>query len=221
MHEVLPGEETSKRLILVEHDPELNRVLDAILRANRYQVLTLSNGSALVETTQSYRPDCVILDISLPDGTGLDLLQALAAEQPELPIVAISSTGTIEMAVDAIKMGAADFVEPFHLDNLVSHVAKLIAQPRLRRHEQPAQVSSAYSAGLRLLTGREHEVLVQLARGASSKEAGRCLGISPRTVDVHRARIKEKLHVRRVVDLVRLVYETDSLTPDNKSQATR
>jgi two-component system response regulator FixJ len=114
------------------------------------------------------------------------------------------------IVVDAIKSGAVDFLEkPFVPAHLVTCIRNSV--PRLRHHCEipPAQPCGRAFRKFDLLTGRESEVLEHIAHGASSKEAGRRLGISPRTVDVHRARIKKKLHAKRAVDLVRIVFGTN------------
>jgi FixJ family two-component response regulator len=115
----------------------------------------------------------------------------------------ISAAGDIPMAVEAIKNGAFDFIEkPFDLDAVVARVRAAIdawarrGSASFQRREFP---------GHHLLTPREREVLAEIAGGASNKEAGRRLGISPRTIEVHRARIMDKLRARNAADLVRIV----------------
>jgi FixJ family two-component response regulator len=115
----------------------------------------------------------------------------------------ISGAGDIPMAVEAIKSGAFDFIEkPFDLDAVVARVRRAIdawarrGSAGFQRREFP---------GHHLLTPREREVLAEIAAGASNKEAGRRLGISPRTIEVHRARIMDKLRAKNAADLVRIV----------------
>jgi FixJ family two-component response regulator len=117
----------------------------------------------------------------------------------------ISGRGDISVAVDAIKNGAHDFIEkPFKADAVCERVYEAITFTE-RRANQSNGLPVRQFHGHDLLTRREHEVLGQIANGASNKEVGRCLGISMRTVEVHRAHIMEKLSARNAADLVRIV----------------
>jgi two-component system response regulator FixJ len=192
------------RVVIVEDDRDLALVLQATLEPKGYSVTILTEAAGAVAAITSQRTDLLVLDIFIGGVSGIDLLKAVRKLRADLPVLVMSGMSTIAIAVESIKLGAADFLEkPFALDRFADLVDRF-ARPA------PAAAIAVPTTGLTLLTGREHEVLAQIARGASSKEAGRVLGISPRTVDVHRARIKEKLNVRRAVDLVRLVYTADS-----------
>ena len=142
----------------------------------------------------------------MPDRSGLDILKELNAEHYPAPIFIISGQGDIPMAVDAIKSGALDFFEkPFDADMVVSRVREAIDAQARRAQNPGAGDNFGDFPGHGSLTPREREVLSQIAAGASNKEAGRHLGISPRTIEVHRARIMEKLGARNAADLVRIV----------------
>src|SRR4029453_9279848 len=123
----------------------------------------------------------------------LDILKELNAEQYSAPILIISGRGSIPMAVEAIKNGALDFIEkPFDAETVVTRVREAAEVWIRRRKAAAVTVQSLRFPGHELLTVREREVLIHIARGASNREAGRLLGISPRTIEVHRARIMEK-----------------------------
>jgi FixJ family two-component response regulator len=112
------------------------------------------------------------------------------------------------MAVAVIQAGAADLVEkPVDADKVVRQVGQALASYARRSAERSDPVSALGPGGASLLTPRERDVLQELVRGASNKEAGRSLGISPRTIEVHRARIMEKLGARNAADLVRVIYD--------------
>ena len=116
----------------------------------------------------------------------------------------ISAAAEIPLAVEAIKSGAFDFIEkPFDLESVVLRVRKAVGAWRRRNDNGSDQVRDF--PGHHLLTPCEREVLAKIAAGASNKEAGRSLGISPRTIEVHRARIMEKLRAKNAADLVRIV----------------
>jgi FixJ family two-component response regulator len=138
----------------------------------------------------------------MPGRSGIDILKALDPASFPAPIFVISGQGDIPMAVSAIKLGAVDFIQkPFDADTVVASVRDSLAA--LARHR--GNRDTAVFPGSDLLTPRERDVLREITAGASNKEAGRILGISPRTIEVHRARIMEKLGARNAADLVRIV----------------
>jgi FixJ family two-component response regulator len=143
----------------------------------------------------------------MPGRSGIDILKALNANHYPAPIFIISGQGDIPTAVAAIKYGAFDFVEkPFDGDTVVTRVREALEAMRRKDANGGAKsVADTEFAGKEHLTPRELEVLAQIIGGASNKEAGRQLGISPRTIEVHRARIMEKLGAKNAADLVRLV----------------
>jgi len=147
----------------------------------------------------------VLLDVNMPGRSGIDVLKELDAQRYDAPTLIISSQRDIPLAVDAIKNGAFDFIEkPFTPYAVVERVRTAIASWK-PMDTMAAEARMAKFPGHELLTPREHEVLEQIAGGASNKEAGRQLGISPRTVEVHRARIMEKIRAKNAADLVRIV----------------
>ena len=142
-------------------------------------------------------PACILLDIRMPGRSGLEVLQALKASGYGAPVFMISGHGDIPMAVRAMKAGAVDFIEkPFDAETVVGYVREAL-------DSLPAQEADK-SRLLDGLTRREAEVLGKIAAGMSSKEAARELGVSPRTVETHRARIMTKLNARNAADLVRI-----------------
>ena len=144
----------------------------------------------------------------LPDQSGLEILKTLKAESYPAPILMITGHGDIPMAVEAIKLGAYDFVEkPFSMDTLLDQLKSAMnAQARREQGGNNNDIDLGNIGGGNVLTPREREVLREIATGASSKEAGRILGISPRTVEVHRARIMDKLGARNAADLMRIIF---------------
>jgi FixJ family two-component response regulator len=138
----------------------------------------------------------------MPGRSGIEVLKALDVATFPAPVFVISGQGDIPMAVSAIKLGAVDFIEkPFDAETVVRRVKDAIAA--LARQEATRDMT--VFQGSELLTPRERDVLKAITGGASNKEAGRTLGISPRTIEVHRARIMEKLGARNAADLVRIV----------------
>ena len=143
----------------------------------------------------------------IPGKSGLDILKELRGEDYPAPIFMISGQGDISMAVSAIKNGALDFIEkPFRGSEIVARLDEAIeAYARRQAEGHASKATSLHFPGREPLTRREREVLEQFASGASNKEAGRQLGISPRTIEDHRANIMKKLGARNAADLIRIV----------------
>jgi two-component system, LuxR family, response regulator FixJ len=193
-------------IYIVDDDPSVLDALSVVFNLEGYQVSGYAEGASFLAAARAHTPSCIILDVHMPGRSGLDILKELNAQQYGAPIFIISGQGDIPMAVDAVKNGALDFIEkPFDAQTVVSRVREAIEAWQRRRAEGGNAAAAWNFAGHELLTPREREVLSQIAGGASNKEAGRLLGISPRTIEVHRARVMEKLGAKNAADLVRIV----------------
>lgn len=197
----------SAELFIVDDDANVRDALSLVFGQEGFQVTSFSDGNSFLATARLRTPSCILLDVHMPDQSGLDILRELNAQSYGAPIVIISAQRDIPMAVDAIKRGAFDFIEkPFDPEAVVVRVRQAI-----RTWHPPAGNGAAHDphsgtfVGQDLLTPRESQVLAEIAGGASNKEAGRRLGISPRTIEVHRARIMDKLGAKNAADLVRIV----------------
>jgi two-component system, LuxR family, response regulator FixJ len=199
-------DQTQGEIFIVDDDPLVRDALSVVFTLAGYKVRAFADGASFVAAARAEVPACIILDVHMPGRSGLDILRALNAEHYPTPIFIISGQGDIPMAVDAIRSGALDFIEkPFNGETVVTRVREAI-EARTRRSEAGGlEALAAQFPGRDLLTPREREVLGKIAEGASNKEAGRLLGISPRTIEVHRARIMEKLGAKNAADLVRIV----------------
>jgi len=192
----------AEAIYIVDDDPAVRDALSVLFNMEGYVVETFSDGDTFVSSAQKSIPACVMLDVHMPGRSGIEILKALNAESYPAPIFIISGQGDIPMAVEAIRNGAFDFIEkPFSAETVLERVRESIALNRKRESEE----ATPSFQGAELLTRRELEVLKEITDGASNKEAGRTLGISPRTVEVHRARIMDKLGARNAADLVRIV----------------
>jgi two-component system, LuxR family, response regulator FixJ len=197
---------SSNEIIVVDDDPQVRDALSVVFSLEGYQVTSFGDGKSLLNATRSRAPACIILDVHMPGRSGLDILKELSAQDCPAPILIISGQGDIPMAVEAIKNGALDFIEkPFNAETVVSRVREALEARERRKAAGSSGALALPFPGRDTLTPREREVLAQIAGGASNKEAGRHLGISPRTIEVHRARIMEKLGARNAADLVRIV----------------
>ena len=194
-------------IFVVDDDPAVRETLSVVLSAGGYKVICFADGAALLAVARTRTPSCILLDVHIPGTSGLDILKELHGEDYPAPIFMISGQGDIAMAVTAIKNGALDFIEkPFRGSEIVGRLDEAIAA-YARRQAQSAssKVGSLHFPGREPLTRREREVLEQFTSGASNKEAGRHLGISPRTIEDHRANIMKKLGARNAADLIRIV----------------
>jgi FixJ family two-component response regulator len=197
-------------IFVVDDDPGIRETLSLVLSAAGYQVICFADGAALLAVSRSRTPCCMLIDVHIPGRSGLDILKELHGEDYPAPIFMISGQGDIAMAVSAIKNGALDFIEkPFRGSEIVGRLDEAIgAYARRRADHSASSVASLHFPGREPLTRREREVLEQFVSGASNKEAGRALGISPRTIEDHRANIMKKLGARNAADLIRIVMTT-------------
>ncbi|HEX3936661.1 MAG TPA: response regulator [Xanthobacteraceae bacterium] len=219
----------SGEVFIVDDDPAVRQVLMLLFSRKGYDVTCFAEGAALLAAIRTKTPLCVILDVHIPGRSGLDILKEVGARYP-VPIFMISGKGDIAMAVDAIKSGALDFIEkPFRGANVVSRIEEALAAARRRAAEsRTSEPPQFYFPGREPLTARERDVLTQLIAGATNKEAGRRLGISFRTIEIHRKRIMEKLGARTAGDLIRIAvtenqarhqkFETDRHLPIRAGQ---
>jgi FixJ family two-component response regulator len=197
---------THGEIFVVDDDPAVRETLSVVLSAGGYQVICFADGAALLKVARSRTPACILLDVHIPGESGLDILKELHGEDYPAPIFMISGQGDIAMAVDAIKSGALDFIEkPFRGSEIVARLDEAIGAYARRRAEDSALKVPFHFPGREPLTRREREVLEQFASGSSNKEAGRHLGISPRTIEDHRANVMKKLGARNAADLIRMV----------------
>lgn len=199
-----PETEAATPIYIVDDDAAVRDALAFVFEQEGYAVRAFEDGDAFVNDAASSSPACVLLDVHMPGRSGIDILKTLNANHYRAPIFIISGQGDIPLAVAAIKEGAFDFIEkPFDVDTVVRRVSDAIAAMA----EDKTSDGSALGdfEGKDRLTPRELEVLQEITAGASNKEAGKRLGISPRTIEVHRARIMEKLQARNAADLVRMV----------------
>src|SRR6201992_1804269 len=194
-------------IFVVDDDPAVRETLSIVLSAGGYEVICFADGAALLAVARTRTPACILLDVHIPGKSGLDILKELHGEDYPAPIFIISGQGDIAMAVSAIKNGALDFIEkPFKGNELVARLEEAIeAYARRQAENAPSKAVSFHCPGREPLTRRERDVLEQFTGGASNKEAGRALGISPRTLEDHRAHLMTKLVCSDCADLVRIV----------------
>jgi FixJ family two-component response regulator len=194
-------------IFVVDDDPAVRETLSIVLSSAGYLVICFADGAALLAVARTRSPVCILLDVNIPGRSGLDILKELHGEDYPAPIFMMSGQGDIAMAVNAIKNGALDFIEkPFGGKEIIARVEEAIgAFARRQPADHVSKISGLHFPGREPLTRREREVLEQFSAGSSNKEAGRNLGISPRTIEYHRANIMKKLGARNATDLIRTV----------------
>ena len=207
---------STERLWLVDDDADVREALAFLLRTADHEVETLASPDELLARITPEDAGCLVLDVRMPGMDGLELQAELARRGIGLPIVFVTGHGDIPMAVRAVAAGAVDFLEkPVDGDALLERVADACAQDRLR--QRAFAEAHAVEAGLARLTPREREVMEGILAGRLNKTIADELGASVRTVEVHRARVLEKLGARNGAELVRLVLAAPSYagwTPD-------
>lgn len=164
------------------------------------------HASALefLDAYDSDRHACVVTDIRMPGMSGLDLQQRLLEDHVDVPIIFITGHGDVPMAVTAMKRGAADFIQkPFRDQDLIDRIHKALKQDKERRGARLEE--RTIRERLKTLTPRETEVMERVIRGQANKVIAMDLGVSQRTVELHRARVMHKLRMRSVAELVRTV----------------
>jgi RNA polymerase sigma factor (sigma-70 family) len=193
-------------VFIVDDDAGVRDSLAMLLELKGFRTRTFADAAAFLA---EYRPDwpgCLVLDLRMPGMTGLELQAELGRRGAALPVIIITAHGDVATTRSALKGGAVDFIEkPIDDEALVAAIAA--ALDRDARERERSQAAAGVAERLARLTAREREVLALVAEGRHNREIGAALGISPRTVEVYKARMMEKLQVRRVPDLVRLVLE--------------
>lgn len=190
-------------LHVVDDEELIRNSLEAVLRFGKYEVATFSSGIEFLEALPGLSPGCVILDVRMPQISGLEVLKTLKQNRPQIPVIVMSGFADVAMAVKAMQSGASDFIEkPFQHDDVLNTVERVLQTSSSSKSNQVANMSTVTLLGK--LSDRETDVLAHLVQGKQNKVVARELGISPRTVEVHRARIMQRLGVTSFAELVRM-----------------
>ncbi|MGI9419061.1 MAG: response regulator FixJ [Geminicoccaceae bacterium] len=191
---------------IVDDDDAVRDSLEALLLAEGYDVTGFASAEAfLADRDPSLIAGCCLLDIRMPGMDGLTLLRELGDEATDLPVIIMTGHGDVPMAVKAMKLGALDFIEkPFDVKAMLDAIRSAL---RSNQASKSSRVDPALTQRIERLTPRERDVLEHLVAGRSNKEVGLELGISPRTVEIHRARLMEKMAADSLAQLVRMAIE--------------
>jgi len=191
------------RVFIVDDDASVRDSLQALLDASGHTTDAYESGVDFLKAANKIGRGCVLLDVRMPKMDGLEVQAHLREARPDLPVVIVTGHGDVPMAVRAMKAGAVDFVEkPFAEGLLLECVERALGM--VTRAEQADAFGDAARENLKKLTPREHDVLIELVIGRPNKVIAYELGISPRTIEIHRARIMEKMGAESISHLVRL-----------------
>jgi FixJ family two-component response regulator len=187
---------------VVDDDPSVRKALERLLRSAGYNAMTFASAPEFLDFTCPDRPGCLILDIKMPELSGLELQDRLSEKGLFLPIIFITGHGTVPASVKAFKAGAMDFLQkPFQDRELLDAVSRGIEKHRcLRRAQKEMQT---LRTRLVTLTPRERDVFSLVVTGMLNKQVAFDLGITEKTIKVHRARVMQKMGAQSLADLVR------------------
>jgi len=188
---------------VIDDDEAVRDSLTFLLNTARLAARAYDSATAFLAALPNAEPGCIITDVRMPDMSGVDLLRRLKELNVPMPVIVITGHGDIQLAVEAMKIGAADFIEkPFDDDPLLGSVKS--ALQRLEKDTQQESARAKLQDKLQTLSAREREVLEGLVAGKPNKVIAFDLGISPRTVEIYRANVMSKMTAGSLSELVRM-----------------
>ena len=202
-------------ILIVDDDADVRDSLKALLESAGYAVKEFDSAKGVLAEPALSAKSCLIADIRMPDMDGLALQEELVKRRIGLPVIIVTGHGDVPLAVRAMKAGAVDFIEkPFDDELLLASVERALALGNESRSQ--AALATEAEGRVAQLTPRERQVLEQLVAGRANKVIAYELDISPRTVEIHRAHLMEKMQARSLSDLVRLALAA-GIGPAGKS----
>jgi len=197
---------SSERVVhLVDDDAAIRRSVGFMLRTSGHHVETYESGDQLLNQSHQLADGCILLDVRMPGRDGLEVLQLLHERGVKLPVIIMTGHGDVALAVKAMKEGAVDFIEkPFEKTTLLACLNE--GFDRLANKETVGDRRKNAEIRLQALTPRERDVLDGLAKGLPNKTIAYDLGISPRTVEIHRANLMTKLSVHSLSEALRIAF---------------
>ena len=193
---------TKRTVYVLDDDDAVLRSLERLLNSVNFEPITFNRPDVFLAAAKTFKTGCVLLDVRLPGMSGLEVQAQLSMMRNDLPVIVVTGEGDIHTAVRAMKAGAADFLEKPYSDHALLRAieAAFVQEHRLNRDSEIEEATRRVA----ILTPREREVLDGLLAGQPNKLIAYQLGISVRTVEVHRARMMERLGLRQLAEAIRL-----------------
>jgi two-component system response regulator FixJ len=188
---------------VVDDDEAMRDSMAFLLRAENFQVKTYADAADFLNALPQINTGCIVTDVRMPGMSGIELLQRLRELKVSLPVIVVSGHGDVPLAVEAMKTGALDFIEKPFDDEVFLHAVRMALSTHAVDSQREAQKATINSR-LESLSNREREVLEGLVAGHPNKTIAFDLGISPRTVEIYRANVMEKMQAKSLSELVRM-----------------
>ena len=193
-------------VIVVDDDDAVRASLRLLLKSVGLEVQTYASASEFLSSYNAQQPGCLVLDVRMPGLSGMELQEQLNLQGAIIPVIFVTGHGDVPMAVEAMQHGAFDFLQkPFRDQELLDRIQRALVRDRENRVQllQKDQIRTRLGS----LTPREREVLQLMTRGRPNKLMAADLGLSQRTIEIHRARVMEKMHASSLAQLVRMTLE--------------
>jgi two-component system, LuxR family, response regulator FixJ len=199
----VPAKQTDATVFIIDDDPAMRESLRWLIEPAGFGVETYADAGSFLSAYDPTRPGCLVLDMRLPGMSGIDLQDELLVRKVSIPIIIISAYAEFATAVRALRSGALDFIEkPFKGQQLLERIGQAIEIDTEQRRN--AAERQRAEARLAILSPREREVLTHMLDGKANKAIAYELGLSPKTIEVHRAHVLQKLRVDSMIELSRL-----------------
>ena len=202
-------QESAPTIYVVDDDEGVRNSLRFLLKSVGLMARTLASANEFLNTYKPQQPGCLVLDVRMPGMSGLELQQQLNLRGAIIPVIFITGHGDIPMAVEAMQHGAFDFLQkPFRDQDLIDRIQRALERDARNRAAlaQHEQIRASFDS----LTPREREVLALMTQGKPNKVMAAELGVSQRTVEIHRARVMEKTGAASLAQLVRMAMDLES-----------
>jgi two-component system, LuxR family, response regulator FixJ len=203
-------------IYVIDDDDAVRQSLQFMLKAAGITARTFESAKAFMEALPQITAGCIVTDVRMPEVTGIDLLRHIMKNNPDLPVIVITGHGDISLAVEAMKIGAVDFLEkPFDGQQLLTAVRSALSREADtgKRKADLAAIQDKLAA----LSNRERQVLEGLVAGSANKNIAFDLGISPRTVEIYRANLMTKMAANSLSDLVRMAMTAGIMASTGKA----
>lgn len=188
---------------VIDDDADVRRSVAFLLGAARIEVAAYESATAFLDALPGLASGCVVTDVRMPGMSGIELVRRLRDEAAAWPVIVVTGHGDVPMAVEAMKAGASDFIEkPFEDETLLNSVRRALGQWEKDARQETER--REYRRRIDTLTGRERDAFDGLVAGKPNKIIAHDLGISPRTVEIYRAKVMTKMDAASLSDLVRM-----------------